>query len=79
MEKITHGFLAKGPIVWARLWKRRTEILMESKHSTHSYLCFSEVNPGPPTTAQYMGLVTVPTISIQIAQRAEALESYHPY
>ena len=71
-------WLAKGPIVWARLWKRAREILMDSNHSTHSYLCFSEVNLGPPA-AQNITLATVPTIGIQIAERVEALESYQPY
>lgn len=43
-----------------------------------THVCFSEVNLGPPTP-QYFPLVTVPTISFQIARRAEVLECYHPH
>lgn len=60
--------LAKGPVVWARLWKTRGQFLMESSHSTHSYLCFSEVNPGPHHCRLHITLVTVPTISVQIVE-----------
>lgn len=45
-----------------------------------THICVSlRLTQGPTTTAQHITLVTVPTISIQIAERAEALESYHPY
>lgn len=70
--------LAQGPVMRARLWTRGREILMDSSRSTHSCLCFSEVNLGP-LTPQYFTLVTVPTIRFQIAGRAEVLESYHPH
>lgn len=41
---------------------------MESNLSTHSYLCFSEVNPGPRHCLLHITLVTVPTVSTQIVE-----------